>query len=114
MLPESYYREIEALAELHDASVGRLSCAQVLDRAAFGRYRDAVTKFLADSKEYSVVPKRILQQFNSSANFCQTTADYSDDRQFVAAFGVFMERAFYCLVGGEDFDDRQPGVPRVI
>lgn len=114
MIPDSYYREIDALAELHDASIGRLSCAQVLDRDAFGRYRVAVTKFLTDSKGYSVIPKRVLQLINSSANFCQSTAEYSDDRQFVEEFGAFMNRAFYCLVVGEDLDDRQPGVPRIL
>ena len=114
MLPDSYYREIDLLTELRDASVGRLSCAQVLDREAFGRYRDAVASFLAISKAHSVVPKRALQLINSSANFCQSAAEYSGDRRFVAEFGAFLDRAFFCLVGGEDLDDRQPGVPRII
>jgi len=114
MLPDSYYQEIDALGELHDASIGRLACAQVLDRDAFGRFRDAVILFLIHSKAHSVIPKRALQLINSSANFCQSTAEYSGDRQFVDEFGAFLDRAFFCLVGGEDLDDRQPGVPRII
>lgn len=114
MLPDSYYREIDMLTELRDASVGRLSCAQVLDREAFGRYREAVTKFITHSKDFALIPKRALQLINTSATICHTTAEYSEDRQFVDEFGVFMDRAFYCLVGGEDLEDRQPGVPRII
>jgi len=114
MLPDSYYREIDALAELHDASIGRFSCAQVLDREAFGRFRDAVVVFLIHSKAHSVIPKRALQLINTSASFCQTTADFSADRQFIDEFGAFLTRAFYGLISGEDLDDRQPGVPRII
>jgi hypothetical protein len=114
MLPDSYYREIDMLTELRDASIGRLSCAQVLDREAFGRYREAVAKFLTHSKGFAVIPKRALQLINTSATFCKTASQYSEDRQFVDEFGAFMDRAFFCLVGGEDLDDRQPGVPRII
>ena len=114
MLPDSYYQEIDALAELHDASIGRLACAQVLDRDAFGRFRDAVVLFLIHSKAHSVIPKRALQLINTSANFCQTTAEFSGDRPFIDEFGAFLTRAFYCLISGEDLDDRQPGVPRII
>jgi hypothetical protein len=114
MLPDAYYREIDALTELRDASVGRLQCAQVLDHEAFRRYRDAVIKFVAHSKVHSEIPKRALQLINSSASFCLTAAEYSDDQAFVGEFGKFMDRAFFCAVGGEDLDDRQPGNPRVI
>ena len=114
MLPDSYYREIDALAELYEASIGRLASAQVLDRAAFGRFRDAITSFLTQSKAHSVVPKRALLLVNTSANFCKSTAEFSEDREFIAEFGTFMTRAFFLLASGEDFDDRQPGVPRII
>ena len=114
MLPDSYYREIDKLVELQEASIGRLACSQVLDRDAFGRFRDSLAQFLIHSKEHSIIPKRVLQLINTSASYCQTTAEFSDDPQFIDEFGAFLTRAFYCLIGGEGLDDRQPGVPRII
>ena len=114
MLPDSYYREIDKLIELQESSIGRLACSEVLDRDAFGRFREALVLFLIHSKEHSIIPKRALQLINTSASFCQTDAEFSEDRQFMDEFGAFLTRAFYCLIDGEDFDDRQPGVPRVI
>ena len=46
MLPNAYYRKIDALAELYEASIGR--------------FRDTITSFLTHSKAHSVVPKRAL------------------------------------------------------
>jgi len=114
MLPDEYYRELDQLSELHKASVDRLACSQVLDRDAFTAYRAGITEFVSTSLEFSIVAKRALQLINSAITYCQCNFKFTDDPQFVDDFGAFMARAFYCIVGGEALDDRQPGVPRII
>ncbi len=114
MLPDEYYRELDALTELHASSIERLACSQVLDRAAFDAYRDGVTRFVTSSRAHLVVSKRALQLINSAVTYCQCNAEFTDDPKFVDGFGAFMARAFYCIVGDEDLGDRKPGVPRII
>jgi hypothetical protein len=114
MLPDSYYREIDSLTEMHESSVGRLACAGVIDREAFTRYREGVTNFVNFSRQYSVVSKRALHLINSAITYCQRNAGFTEDSLFVGDFGAFMARAFYCIIGDEDMDDRRSGVPRII
>jgi hypothetical protein len=114
MLPDSYYQEIDSLTEMHESSVGRLACAGVIDREAFASYREGVTRFVKVSRQHSVVSKRGLQIINSAITYCQCNAEFTEDSRFVDDFGAFMARAFYCIIGDEDIDDRRPGVPRII
>ena len=114
MLPDEYYRELDQLTQLHENSIDRLACARVLDRNAFEDYRRGVAAFVQTSQRHSVVSKRALQLINSAITYCQCNAEFSSDQDFIDDFGRYMARVFYCIIGGEDIDDRQAGVPRII
>ena len=114
MLPDVYYSELDKLTELHEASIGRLACSGVFVRDAFEEYRSAVGEFVETSLKYSVVSKRALQLLNSAISYCQCNAEFHPEREYVDNFGRFVAKAFYCIVGEEGLEDRQPGVPRII
>ncbi len=114
MLPDEYYREVDALMDAFDASVGSLVKASVLDKRAFDCYRDVVDRFVSCSTSYSVVSKRALQTIRSSISLCESKVDCVDDPDFIREFCQYMKHAFGCVIGGEKLSDRKSGVPRIV
>ena len=114
MPTDEYYRELDQLSKLHKDAIERLACAGVLDRNAFEEYRNAAAAFVKTSQSHSLVSKRALQLINSAITYCQCNAEYSSDQVFIDDFGRYMAHVFYCIIGDEDLDDRQAGIPRII
>lgn len=102
------------LQELAYRATGRLLAADVFDKPAF----DALMAYLGEKAELiksdHVVSKQVVQCLLSASQAIESRAEYIPEAR--ANLGLASD--FSMLLGliaiGESFNDRRPGVPRIL
>lgn len=103
------------LAELYEASVGRLRKIETFDASAFQALYDYVALKADSMKDEHVVSKQVLRCVLDAR---QAVLESNEHVVVVGVRSAAMADKFLQLLGmialGEAPDDRQPGVPRII
>ena len=107
----NYNLELESL---HDKSVGRLLAAEVYDRCAFDELAMCLTRCVQEENKKSHVSRQVLQILTGAIGSFESRAEYLPELANEDAMISKFQTLLRCFIIGEDPDNRQPGVPRII